>query len=574
MPDMYAGNELADARHVIEWLARQPWCDGQVGMFGTSWGGTASLQAGVNAPSALKAVIAVCATHDRYTDDIHHMGGCVLTDTVEWGATLPAILASPPTSNAGPAWQDLWRDRIRSLGFPLEAWLQEDGRTPYWRHGSVVHQTDRLSVPVLAVGGWSDRYSNSVMSMVDARPDLVWGVVGPWGHHYPDQGHPGPAIGFQHLALEWWDAWLKPQTGRTRDWPRLRVWLRQFQKPADALENRTGQWIQSGPPKDETTRRSLRLSSRGLCEDASGGPWKVPDTVIAHRAAGDTGYFGRFGGLPLDQSVDDANALVLETQPLEQDLIVYGAATFSALVGQLGEPGQIVLRLSDVAPDGTANRIAYAVRNLALDDTLVPDKGADRRTFKIDLHTTAYRIAAGHRLRLAISGSFWPLVWPAYAGGAPEIMSGQIDLPVLAGPPQALTVPMPTPRTLPEEKSYDVLAAPALARWHDETEDAETAGWHQPWTGLFFRETQTTFGFQTSADYALFDDAAAMTVDHQLSYQRPDGVADVASVVSVRADRTSYRVIGSLKVTWNGEPFENRDWDFVVPRGPLRQSDF
>ena len=74
MPDMYASDELADARHVIEWLAEQEWCDGRVGMFGTSWGGTAALQANIDAPAPLKAIIAVCATHDRFEDDIHQIG--------------------------------------------------------------------------------------------------------------------------------------------------------------------------------------------------------------------------------------------------------------------------------------------------------------------------------------------------------------------------------------------------------------------------------------------------------------------------------------------------------------------
>lgn len=73
----------------------------------------------------------------------------------------------------------------------------------------MIHQAARLRAPTLAVGGWSDRYSNPVLSLAEARPDLVWGVVGPWGDHYPDHGHPGPAVGFQDLALEWWDHWLK-----------------------------------------------------------------------------------------------------------------------------------------------------------------------------------------------------------------------------------------------------------------------------------------------------------------------------------------------------------------------------
>lgn len=128
MEDMYGAHELSDARAVITWMAAQSWCNGRVGMFGTSWGGTAALQTNVDAPAPLKAIIAVCATHDRYEDDIHHMGGCLLTDTFEWGATLPAILAAPPTPNIGRDWAALWQKRLEDLRFPVETWVREEAR--------------------------------------------------------------------------------------------------------------------------------------------------------------------------------------------------------------------------------------------------------------------------------------------------------------------------------------------------------------------------------------------------------------------------------------------------------------
>ena len=103
MTDMYSDHERNDAIEVIDWIAGQPWCNASVGMMGFSWGGTSSLQAASLRPKALKAIIAVGATNNRFDDDIHHMGGCVLTDTVEWGAHLPAILAYHPTQKrSGP----------------------------------------------------------------------------------------------------------------------------------------------------------------------------------------------------------------------------------------------------------------------------------------------------------------------------------------------------------------------------------------------------------------------------------------------------------------------------------------
>ncbi|MEM8797197.1 MAG: CocE/NonD family hydrolase, partial [Pseudomonadota bacterium] len=313
MPDMYAPNELSDARHVIDWIAAQDWCNGHVGMFGTSWGGTASLQACLDPPKALKAIIAVCATHDRYEDDIHHKGGCLITDTFEWGATFPAILALPPTPESGADWYDRWRDRLEALTFPVEEWVREEARGTYWRHGSIKREANRIGCPVLSIGGWSDRYSNSVMSLVDACPDRVWGIVGPWGHHYPDHGHPGPAIGFQQVALEWWEHWLKPDPAApvSPPWPKLRVWLREFDPPQDAVDERNGSWIETAPAAQLTTPLAFRLAADHALTTEETEPALdvgLPDDLKHGLASGDTGYFGRFGGLPLAQNEDDDRA--------------------------------------------------------------------------------------------------------------------------------------------------------------------------------------------------------------------------------------------------------------------------
>lgn len=568
MPDMYAQTELDDARHVIDWVAAQPWCDGSVGMFGTSWGGTAALQASVGSPGPLKAVVAVCATHDRYTDDIHHMGGCVLTDSVEWGTTLPAILASPPTPNAGEDWQRLWRDRIDALSYPLAAWLREDGRSDYWRHGSVIHSADMLDVPILAIGGWSDRYSNSVMSLAQARPDLVWGIVGPWGHHYPDQAHPGPGIGFQQVALAWWDAWLKDR--QAPDWPRLRVWMREHEPQTDAINLRRGCWVQAESVEQQTSRQVLHFSETGLSDTPVQGAWAIPQDLLVGGQSGDTGYFGRFGGLPLDQQADDNRSLVFETEPLAQDLILFGTPT-AELTLSPGQPdGQVVVRLNDVSPDGTSARICYGVRNLALGDAL--GQPATDRKFSVPLHSTAYRISKGHRLRIALSASYWPLIWPVRSAGPLTLAVGKITLPVSSDAPKSLEAGFPAHADLPARKSYEVLSSPRLCRWCHEENGTHITGWHQPYTALRFTGTGTTFGFETRAEHRIdpSDPSTACTsVSHRMLFERVEGTAVITSDVSVRSTSTGLAVDATLRAEWNNQPFGSRNWTFTVPRHKL-----
>ena len=85
MFDEYTHQELDDCLEVIAWLAQQPWCNGAVGMFGISWGGFNALQVAALRPPALKAIITSCSTDDRYSDDMHYSGGCLLNDNLDWG---------------------------------------------------------------------------------------------------------------------------------------------------------------------------------------------------------------------------------------------------------------------------------------------------------------------------------------------------------------------------------------------------------------------------------------------------------------------------------------------------------
>ncbi|MGX9080779.1 CocE/NonD family hydrolase, partial [Klebsiella pneumoniae] len=86
--DEYLLQEQDDALEVIDWLCQQPWCDGNLGMMGISWGGFNSLQVAARQPEALKAIITLCSTDDRYADDIHYKGGNLLLENFGWAATM------------------------------------------------------------------------------------------------------------------------------------------------------------------------------------------------------------------------------------------------------------------------------------------------------------------------------------------------------------------------------------------------------------------------------------------------------------------------------------------------------
>lgn len=563
MPDMYSPGEMADARHVIEWIAAQPWCSGRVGMFGTSWGGTASLQAAVDAPEALCAVIANCSTADRFEDDIHWMGGCPLTDSIEWGATLPAILTAPPDpANVGDIWRDMWEDRLHNLTFPLEHWIKNATRGAYWRHGSVRFDTVRLSCPVLAIGGWSDRYSNSVMPLVNARPDLCWGIVGPWGHHYPDHGEPGPAIAFQELALGWWDHWLKGEADDVLNWPRLRLWQREFDPPKDRLGTRNGCWFAVNDAEEPTTA-TFHLGQGTLQPEPTHEVEAlcVPFDLMHGTQAGDTGYFGRVGGLPLDQAPDDGRALCFDSEPLDRTFDLVGGAELHVRVRRDTREGQLVCRLCDVAPDDRSNLVTRTVLNLELDETLDERRtfiGGDLQDVIVKFPTSAYRFAAGHRIRLAIGSSYWPLVWPPKRVTDLDIVVENSRLVLPHEPPGTpVSSVVSTPITFDRENTLVRSSAEVRDGWL-------RSSWHQPATLTVLEELGLSFSVETSMTYdvSLDDPATATcTASCEIRLQRPDAHIAITSNVVVTDVGGTTAATGRISACLDDTPFYEKTFE-------------
>lgn len=580
MADMYGDAELEDALAVIDWIARQPWCNGAVGMMGTSWGGTASLQAAARRPEALRAIIAVCATDNRFDDDIHHMGGCLLTDTVEWGATLPAILASPPDPETiGPDWRGLWLERLEALTFPLENWVRHETRDAYWRRGSLGETPQAIDCPALLVGGWGDRYSNTVMNSLGRNPDRCCGIVGPWGHHYPDAAAPGPGIDFQREALKWWDRWLKVEANGIESEPRLRVWQQAYDPPADKIERRSGCWLALPDwPSETVMPQAFWLTKAGLAPEADPEPAcaVVPWALEVGAAAGDTGYFGRDGGLPGAQDEDDARSLIFESPPLEEALEILGSVRLEVQIESDQPNATLVARLNDVPPSGPVSRVTYGVRNLALDeDGRNPSGLAAGRVepFVIALPNTAYRFEKGHRVRLALSSSYWPIVWPSPKAArlVLNLTGARLILPKLpagsASAPASLAEPAGgTPRP-----SFVPITDPALERRakHDPASGLRYVAWHQPFKSVAFPKINLVFGFETQAAHKIDEqepNSASSRFQHRLQFQRQEWNIEIDSLAEVTSTETEYKLSGRIEVRENGKLIFQRQWQPTVPR--------
>ncbi len=434
MEDEYAQQEQDDAVEIIAWLAAQDWCSGTVGMMGISWGGFNGLQVAARQPDALKAVITLCSTVDRFADDIHYKGGCLLNENLGWGATMWSYSArAPDPALVGQDWRDMWLHRLENEPFLPSVWLRHQRRDAYWEHGSVCEDFSALKAKVLAVGGWGDAYKNAVPALVENLPGAK-GIAGPWVHKYPHFAVPEPRIGFLQEALRWWDRWLKGiDTGVEND-PDYRAYLMDGARPATWYAHRPGRWIaEAEGATAHLPIQTHHLSATGL----SRSPDSISTQICSPQDCGaDAGeYCAIWLGpeLPGDQRRDDALSGCFDSAPLDCDTDIVGAPRLRLTVKSDKAQAQIAVRLNHIHPDGASTRITYGVLNLSHRDgpaqpaPMVPGQTTD---IALNLDHIAYRVPKGHKIRVSISTSYWPLLWPAPETATLTLTSGALDLPV------------------------------------------------------------------------------------------------------------------------------------------------
>jgi hypothetical protein len=436
--DEYLKQEQEDALEVIRWIAEQPWCSGPVGMMGKSWGGFNSLQVAARRPPELKAIITVCSTDDRYADDVHYMGGCLLNENLAWGSVLMSCNAYPPDPElVGERWRAMWLDRLEHAVFFPEVWLAHPRRDDYWKHGSVCENYGAITCPVYAMGGWADAYTNAIPRLLAGLKVPRKGLIGPWAHLYPHDGVPGPAIGFLQEALRWWDHWLKGTDTGMMEEPMLRVWMQESVPPKSFYRERPGRWVAEGEwpsPRISTERYWLdpgRLSNAPTVKTQL----DFQSLQTTGLGAGDWCGFGTLGETPRDQRGDDGCSLTFDSEPLRDRMEILGAPVATLELTADQPVAFIAVRLNDIAPDGASTRVTYGLLNLTHRNGHEHPEPLELGTgyrVRVAMNDIAHAIPAGHKLRLAISTSYWPIAWPAPQPATVGIFTGEsnVDLPV------------------------------------------------------------------------------------------------------------------------------------------------
>jgi len=586
--DEYSPQELDDIVEVIAWIVDQRWCTGGVGMFGISWGGFNSLQVAARRPPGLKTIITLCSTDDRYADDAHYKGGCLLSHNLLWGSIFMSSVACPPDPEVvGPGWRKQWQHRLDNAVLYPGLWMQHPHRDAYWKHGSVCEDFDAIECPVYAVGGWSDGYSNAIPRLLAGLRVPRKGLIGPWSHAFPHNALPGPSIGFFQEMRRWWDYWLKGEETGIMDEPMLRVWMEEYLPPAPFHEYRPGRWVaEEAWPSPRITPRRLYLNVLSLGEKADPEDrMRVASPQTTGIAAGDWYGFGGEGESPIDQREDDGRSLVFDSDPLTEILEILGAPTVSLDLEVNRPVASVVVRLNDVAPDGASTRISYGVLNLTQrKDREFPQPMEPGRRCRVSvrLNDIAYSFAPGHTLRLAVSTSYWPMVWPAPEAVRLTLYTGSSWLELPQRPQRDADSDLPefeSPERGPRSEFTELRAVPLRRRVERDLITNTTVYRISSDGGDFggaalarLDDIGLTVGYTVETGYTVheYDPATAhQSIEQHTVHRRGDWSTEVRFYSELRSDPETFYLLARLEAYEGDELFVQREWDEQISRRML-----
>jgi len=583
LTDEYLQQELDDGVEVLRWIGRQPWCSGAVGMIGISWGGFNGLQIAALRPPELKGVVTICSTDDRYADDVHHMGGCLLLDNLSWASTMFDQNACPPDpAVVGERWREMWLDRLEGSGLWLETWLKHQRRDDYWKHGSICEDFEAVQCPVYAVSGWADGYCNAVFRLLKGLKVPRKGLVGPWAHKYPHLGEPGPAIGFLQECLRFFDHWLKGLDTGIMDEPMLRVWMQDSVPPSTRYEVRPGRWVAEPAWPSPNIVESDYLLTPG--HDLVPAPATVESAALGINSPLSTGlYAGKWCSynappdLPHDQRDEDGGALVFGTARLDAAVEICGQPTVTLDLAADQPVAMVAVRLIDVGPNDEATRVSYGVLNLThrdSDDHPEPLEPGRRYRVTVQLKHIAQRFRAGHSIRVSISTVYWPLIWPAPAPVKLMVFTGESRLSLPLRPPRpdedAALRPFEEPAgASPVRKT---LIQPTRQHWtvqRDLAQDKTTLEVLND-EGTFrlddinleiSNKTTECYSFN-SADY----NSLRGWVEWDRTLRREDWRVQIVTRTLLTSDATQFRIRATLDAFENDSRVFAKSWDTAIPR--------
>lgn len=579
--DEYTKQEHADALEIFDWIGQQPWATGAVGMIGISWGGFNGLQVAAHQHPALKTIITLCSTDDRYADDVHYRGGNILaSDMLWWASTMFVYNACPQDPQVvGDRWKDNWIDRIEHTPPFVEEWMKHQTRDHYWKHGSICENYADVHIPVFAVSGWQDGYTDSVFRLLQHLPGESKGIIGPWVHEFPEVAIPEPTIGFLQECLRWWDHWLKGIDTGIMEEPKLTSWIQDSVKPAVSYDERPGKWVADHQwPSEKLTQEQWYVTKAQLTETAPETSEIVVPAMQEHGFyAGTYSPFGQPGDFPADQRLENGKSTVFLSEPLQEDTEYLGHPQFHMKFSSNKENAFAVVRLSDKAPTGESTLISWGMLNLnhlrshEHPESLVPGKMYEA---VIKLDALGQKIPKEHRLEVAVSPAYWPQAWPSPEVVELTLHTGEgtyMEMPARestdedkqAGnfqPPETASV-MGREILREEERSQEIIHQPITQTWtlHDYSDEGKR---RLPSNGL-------EYGSINKNRYAIEEarpQSAMVECEWELTIGRDEWQTKLETYSSMTSDASHFYLKNTITAYEKDELVTTKTWEKTVPR--------
>jgi putative CocE/NonD family hydrolase len=577
IPYEYSDIELDDGEVVIDWLSRQDWSTGSVGMFGISWGGFNAIQMAMRNPPAMKAFVAAMATEYLYQEDVHYMDGIMHTDS--WMMSTDLNAAVPGAHDF--LLDEEWLENRFNQKPSVYAYMNQQRDGPWWDRASAKGQYDKIRIPGYHIGGWYDGYRNSLPRMLQHVDAPVKAMLGPWDHDFPHDAWHKPQVEWRHEAVRWFDQYLKGIDTGILDEPDFAVYVRDYHPPDSSITEFPGRWrYEDGWPIERTDHQQWRLQA-----DHSLAPERAEDDTHNLQYKPSLGLEGGgptmwWGSIPPDQQPMDDHSLVYDSEPLTEPLEILGRPIARLNVSADAARANWVVRVSDIAPDGRVTQVAGAAfngthRNSAREPKdIVP---GDVFPLEIQLHLTSWVFPAGHKIRVAISNSMWPMLWPTHTPFTSTLQIGgdngaRIELPVI--PPGEERAPdFKDPKPGPTMPGYETLDSgnstgyAAITEIHTDPETGEAFG-----VATNTGATRYPWGierFEEEIEHRTSDENPANTSvigTYVLTHELEDRTLRFEQDVSFTSDEQNFYLRFDRRVLVDGDLFRENAWDEVIER--------
>jgi putative CocE/NonD family hydrolase len=573
--DEYTAEETQDGYETVEWLAAQDWCNGNVGMWGMSYGGFTSIQVAKLQPPHLKAIVAVYATDDRYIEDSHYMGGCkTASEWAQYAVSQVASNAMPPKAEyVTDGWATQWKARLEQTPLWLEHWLRHQTDGEYWRVGSLNPDYEKITCALYSIGGWMDSYVNAAVRMhekcINAPRKCL---IGNWNHQMPDYAYPGPNLDYLHEMTRFFDHWLKGIHNGIMDEPAFTFSRREYTEPKAFPAMMNSEWFSADVyPLTSTQHHEFFLGDKNLSTQLANA--SSSDLYLNRPTHGTASSFcwgagAQPNGLFRDLRPDESVIPVYTSDPLTEPLDFMGMPEAILYLSSSAPVSYAVVRLTDVAPDGTSAQVTAGILNLTHrtshehPEALTPNEIYE---VKIKMRATAYRFLPGHRIRLTISSTYWPLIFPSpyksnnylHRGGE---YSSRLILPVVNQP----SLPIPQFKTTPPEMIQMGESISDVPEWKIEEDVIAGSITVKSYGGD--RSTLPDGTIVTTSERinmtAYHQDPAHAQFFNDINYHLIEHGQDIhiQSTGTVRTTETDFHLDIQLAVKMNGNLFFQKSW--------------